>query len=117
MLKVLKATKTKNAVMHCFSGSYDEAMQFLGLGLMISFTGIVTYGRNEELRRIIKNMPLNRMMIETDSPFLPPKKYKGKKNEPAYVMEVAKTIAKVRKMETDEVLEVTTKNAEAFFGI
>jgi len=117
MLRVLKATKTKNAVMHCFSGNYDEAMQFLDLGLMISFTGIITYERNEELRRIIKDMPLDRMMIETDSPFLPPKKYKGKKNEPAYVIEVAKTIAEVRGMDIDEVLEITTKNAEGFFGI
>lgn len=117
MIKVLKETKTKNAVMHCFSGSYDEAFQFLDLGLMLSFTGIITYERNEDLRRIIKDMPLDRMMIETDSPFLPPKKHKGKKNEPAFVIEVAKTIADVRGMDVDEVLEVTTKNAKKFFGI
>lgn len=117
MLKALKETKTTNAVMHCFSGSYEEAMQFLDLGLMISFTGIVTYERNEELRRIIKDIPMDRMMIETDSPFLPPKKYRGKKNEPAYVIEVAKTIADVREIDVDEVMEITTKNAEGFFGI
>ena len=103
--------------MHCFSGNYEEAFKFLDLGLMISFTGIITYERNEELRRIIKDMPINRMMIETDSPFLPPKKYKGKKNEPAFVIEVAKTIADVRGMDVDEVMETTTKNAEKFFGI
>ncbi len=117
MLKALKEVKFTNGVMHCFSGSYKEAFEFLDLGLMISFTGIVTYERNEELRRIIKDMPLNRMMIETDSPFLPPKKYKGKKNEPAFVIEVAKTIADVRGMDVDEVLDITTKNAEKFFNI
>ncbi len=117
MLKALKQTKCTNAVMHCFSGSYEEAFRFLELGLMISFTGIITYKRNEELRRVIKDMPISRLMIETDAPFLPPKEYKGKKNEPAYVIEVVKTIARVRKMEADEVLEITTKNAERFFGI
>lgn len=117
MLKVLKETSTTNAVMHCFSGGYDDAQIFLDLGIMLSFTGIVTYERNEELRRIIKDMPMSRMMIETDAPFLPPKKYRGRKNEPAYVVEVAKTIAEVREMSLDEVLEVTSKNAELFFGI
>ncbi|MBU1017416.1 TatD family hydrolase [Patescibacteria group bacterium] len=117
MMKALKEAKFSNGVMHCFSGSYEEAFRFLDLGLMISFTGIITYDRNEELRRIIKDMPADRLMIETDAPFLPPKKYKGKKNEPAYVMEIAKTIAEAREMEVDEVLEVTTKNAERFFGI
>lgn len=117
MLKVLKDTQTTNAVMHCFSGSYEEALQFLNLGLMISFTGIVTYERNEELRRIIKEMPIDRIMIETDAPFLPPKKHKGQKNEPAFVMEVAKTIAEVRGLEMDEVLEITSRNAEHFFRI
>jgi TatD DNase family protein len=82
-----------------------------------SFTGIVTYERNEELREIIRDMPLDSMMIETDAPFLPPKKYKGRKNEPAYVIEVAKTIASVREMSLDEVLSVTSENAERFFGI
>ncbi len=117
MLNILKETKTTNAVMHCFSGSYDEAFQFLDLGLMLSFTGITTYERNEELRRIIKDMPLDRMMVETDAPFLPPKKHRGEKNEPAYVIEVVKTIAEVREMEVDEILEITSRNAEHFFRI
>lgn len=117
LAKVLRELKFSNVVMHCFSGSYDEAMQFLDLGTMLSFTGIITYERNEELRRIIKDMPLDRLMIETDTPFLPPKKHKGKQNEPAFIMEVVETIAKVRGMSADEILDVTTKNAERFFGI
>lgn len=117
MLKILKKTDTKNAVMHCFSGSYDEGIRFLNHGLMISFTGIITYDRNEDLRRLIKDIPMASIMIETDSPFLPPAKYRGKKNEPAYIIETAKTIADVRGMDPDEVLRATSDNAEKFFGI
>lgn len=117
MMKVLNETNFFNGVMHCFSGTKKEAEVFLEMGLMISFTGIITYDRNQELRDIIKTMPIEKLMIETDSPFLPPIQYKGKKNEPAFVTEVAKTIAEVRDMSVDEVLEVTSGNAEGFFGI
>lgn len=117
MLAVIQKTKTTNAVMHCFSGTYAEAARFLDMGLMLSFTGIITYERNEELRRIIKDMPMDRLMIETDAPFLPPKKYKGRQNEPAFVVEVARAIAEVRKMPLDKVLNFTTANAERFFGV
>ncbi len=117
MAEVISKAGYTKAVMHCFSGSQAEADQFLEMGLMLSFTGIITYERNEGLRQIIKNMPLERLMIETDSPFLSPKKHKGKKNEPAYVMEVAETIADVKNMKVEEVLEFTTSNAEQFFGI
>lgn len=117
MLKILNDTGVANAVMHCFSGNYEEAQEFLNRGLLLSFTGIITYKNNEELRRVIKNMPMDRMMIETDSPFLTPQKYRGQKNEPAYVTEVVKTIAEVRGMSVDEVLEATSANAERFFGI
>ncbi len=117
MADVLKRAGCSKAVMHCFSGSQSEADLFLEMGLMLSFTGIITYDRNEELRKIINKMPLERIMIETDAPFLPPKKHKGKKNEPAFVTEVAKTIAEVKEMKVGEVLEFTTENAERFFGI
>lgn len=117
MIRVINETNLKKGVMHCFSGTLEEAKVFLDMGLMISFTGIVTYERNQELRDIIKMMPIKRMMIETDSPFLPPKNHKGEPNEPAFVIEVAKTIAEVRGMEVDEVMRITSENAEGFFGI
>jgi len=117
IIKVLDEAHFSNGVMHCFSGNRKEAKIFLDMGLMISFTGIITYERNQELRDIIKMMPKERIMIETDSPFLPPKKYKGKRNEPAFVIEAAKTIADVRGVDLDEVLGLTTRNAERFFGI
>lgn len=117
MVKALKKANFTNGVMHCFSGTKKEAEVFLEMGFMISFTGIITYERNQELRDIIKVIPIEKLMIETDSPFLPPLKYKGQKNEPAFVLEVAKTIADVRGLSIDEVLEVTSGNAERFFGI
>jgi TatD DNase family protein len=117
MIKVIKETELRKGVMHCFSGTLKEAKVFLDMGLMISFTGIITYERNQELREIIKMMPIKSMMIETDSPFLPPKNHKGEQNEPAFVIEVAKTIAEVRGMELDEVLDITSRNAEEFFRL
>lgn len=117
MIEVLKKEKFSNGVMHCFSGNKKEAKQLLDLGMYLSFTGIVTYKQNEELREIIKMTPWNRLMMETDSPFLTPQKHRGKKNEPAYVMEVAKTIANVKGVELEKVLSETTKTAECFFNI
>lgn len=117
MIDVLKTEDFSNGVMHCFSGNTEEAKQLLELGLSLSFTGIVTYARNEELRTIIKETPWDRLMIETDSPFLTPQLHRGKPNEPAYLIEVAKTIAEVKGVELERVLDETTKNAEQFFGI
>lgn len=117
MIHILNTTGFSNAVMHCFSGTLKEAKAFLDMGLMISFTGIITYERNQELRDVIKMMPADRIMIETDSPFLPPKKHRGKKNEPAFVVDVAETIAEVRGMEVEEVMRITSENAERFFRI
>lgn len=117
MEKVLKKMDFSNAVMHCFSGNLAEAQRFLNLGLMLSFTGIVTYPQNKALREVITKMPMDKMMIETDSPYLTPQAHRGKENEPAFVIEVAKTIAEVRNMNYDEVLKVTSENAERFFGI
>lgn len=117
MVKALNNANFSNGVMHCFSGTKKEAEAFLEMGLMISFTGIITYERNQELRDIVKVMPIEKLMIETDSPFLPPLKYKGQKNEPAYVFEVAKTIAEIKGLSVYEVLGITTRNAEEFFGI
>ena len=117
MIEALKKSDFSNGVMHCYSGTKKEAEIFLEMGLMISFTGIITYERNQELRDIIKMMPIEKLMIETDSPFLPPMNHRGEKNEPAFVIEVAKTIAEVRNLSVDEVLDATSGNAEGFFGI
>lgn len=114
---ILQEERVKDAVMHCFSGNQQQADDALDLGLMISFTGNVTYDRNQRLRDVLKNIPIGRIMIETDSPFLTPKAYGEKPNEPAYVVEVAKIIAEVKGLSLDQVLEATSKNAERFFNI
>ena len=114
---VLQEERIKDAVMHCFSGNQHQADEALDLGLMLSFTGIITYDRNHKLRDILKTIPIQRIMIETDSPFLTPKVFGDKTNEPAYVVEVAKTIAEVKELGLDEVLKVTSGNAERFFNI
>jgi len=114
---LLKKEKISNAVMHCFSGNRAQARGALDMGLMLSFTGIITYGRNEELKAVVGETPMDRIMIETDAPFLPPKNHKGEMNEPAFVIEVAKAIAEIKSMNLDEVLRMTSKNAERFFGI
>lgn len=105
------------AVIHCFTGSMEEAMLWLDLGCYLSFTGMVTYPKNGYLRDIAAYAPLDRIMVETDAPFLPPQPYRGKRNEPAYVTEVARTIADSRNMTVEEVGRVTSENAVKFFKL
>ena len=82
-------------IMHCFSGSLWLAQEAIDLGLSISFSGIVTFKKAEELRAIAKQVPLDRLLIETDCPFLAPVPFRGKRNEPAYVVEVARCLAEL----------------------
>jgi TatD DNase family protein len=102
-------------VFHCFSGSKDLARRALDLGFAISFSGIVTFRRADELREIAKEVPLDRLLIETDCPFLAPVPYRGKRNEPAYVVEVARCIAELRGLPLQEIARLTTDNFENLF--
>lgn len=117
LIEILEKLRFARGVAHCFSGNAIEAEKLLDLGLLLSFTGVITYPKNEELREIVKKTPLDRILIETDSPFLPPSAHRGQKNEPAFVVEVAKTIAEVKGVALAEVDQMTTQNAERFFGI
>lgn len=101
-------------VFHCFSGSRELATSALDLGFMISFSGIVTFRKAEDLREIAKQVPLDRLLVETDCPFLAPVPYRGKRNEPAYVVEVARCIAELRGLELEEVARLTTENFKRF---
>ncbi|HLD20012.1 MAG TPA: TatD family hydrolase [Patescibacteria group bacterium] len=103
------------AVFHCFTGTAQQAQQILDAGCMISFTGVITFAK--ELEDTVKTVPLDRLMIETDSPYLAPARYRGKQNEPLYVEEVARKVADIHGIEYDEVLEQTTRNAIEFFGL
>jgi len=116
-IRILERERFNNGVTHCFSGNMIEAEKILDIGLMISFTGIITYKNNEELRRVVKMVPLDRMMLETDSPYLTIESKKGQPGEPANVLEIAKTVAEVKCIPLDEVAKITTANAERFFKI
>jgi TatD DNase family protein len=102
-------------VIHCFMGNKKEAKQFLDLGFYLSFCGNITF--NNDLDEVIEFVPLEKMLIETDSPFLAPEPYRGKRNEPAYIIEIAKKIAQVKKKSLAEVELQTDRNAEKLFKI
>ena len=104
-------------VVHCFSGNKGLAKKYLDLGFMISFTGIITFPKADDLREIVKTTPLDRIMVETDSPFLAPVPYSGKTNQPAYVKNVAESVAQVKGLDFEEVAKVTTENAVKFFDL
>jgi TatD DNase family protein len=104
-------------VIHCFTGSLEEAEAWIGLGCFISFTGILTYPKNQELRETAAALPLDRIMIETDAPYLAPQKFRGNVCEPAYVAEVARCLAEVRGVALEEIDAMTTHTAEEFFNL
>jgi TatD DNase family protein len=98
------------AVLHCFTGGRDLAFTGIELGLYVSFTGILTFKNSEGLRVIAKELPADRILVETDSPFLAPGKFRGKRCEPAYVVETAKVLADVRGVTPEEIARQTTAN-------
>jgi TatD DNase family protein len=104
-------------VIHCFTGAYDAARTYLDLGFYLSFTGIITFKNAEALRDVVRKVPLDRMLVETDSPFLTPVPHRGKRNEPAYVRFVAETVAVVKATSLEEVAQVTGRNTRSLFGI
>jgi TatD DNase family protein len=95
----------------------DLARQALDIGLLISFTGNITFPKAHQIRNAAKEIPLDKLMIETDCPFLAPQAYRGKRNEPAYVVKVAEQIAEVKGISIEEVATQTTENARKFFGL
>ena len=97
-------------VMHCFTESLDVAMQSIELGFYISFSGIITFKNAIAIKEVAKQVPLNRILVETDSPYLAPTPYRGKINQPSYVKHVAEEIAKLRGISLEEVTEATTQN-------
>jgi TatD DNase family protein len=117
LIGILKTEKVSEraGVIHCFTGNYETARKYLDLGFYISFSGIATFKKSEEIRDAAKRIPGDRLLIETDSPYLAPVPLRGKTNEPAYVKYVAETIAGTRGVSPEEIAEVTTENAERLF--
>jgi TatD DNase family protein len=104
------------AVLHCFTGGPDLARRAIALGLFISFTGILTFRNSEALRAIAKDLPADRILVETDAPYLAPGKFRGKRNEPAYVVETARVLAETRGVTLDEIAQQTTANFFRLFS-
>jgi len=108
---------SKTGVIHCFTGDYAQAKVYLDLGFYISFSGIVTFKKSEENRDAAKNIPEDRILVETDSPYLAPVPHRGKPNEPSYVRHVAETVAEVRGVVLEELAEITRANTERLFNL
>lgn len=104
-------------VIHCFTGDYEAAKTFLDLGFYISFTGIITFKNAEPLREVVRKLPLDRVLVETDAPYLAPVPHRGKRNEPSFVRFVAETVAQIKGLKLEEVAQATTRNAQELFAI
>jgi TatD DNase family protein len=104
------------AVLHCFTGGRELAMRAVALGLFVSFTGIITFKNSAALRDIAAELPADRILVETDAPYLAPGKYRGKRNEPSYVVETAKTLAQVRGVSPEQIAHETTENFFRLFA-
>ncbi len=104
------------AVLHCYTGGRELAMKAIDLGLSISFTGILTFKKSQALRDLAAELPADRIMIETDAPYLAPGKYRGKRNEPAYVVETARVLAETRGVSVEKIARQTTENFFRLFS-
>ena len=104
------------AVLHCYTGGRELAMKAIALGLSISFTGILTFKKSQALRDLAAELPADRIMVETDAPYLAPGKFRGKRNEPAYVVEIAKVLAETRGVSLEEISRQTTENFFRLFS-
>lgn len=117
VLQTLKQVKPPKGVIHCFSSTWEFAQAILDLGFYISFSGFITYPSKEDLLEVVRNIPENRFLIETDSPYISPEGYRDKKNEPKYVKLVAEKVATVKGISLAEVAQLSTRNARELFGI
>jgi TatD DNase family protein len=104
------------AVLHCFTGGRELAQRAVALGLYVSFTGILTFKKSDELRAIAAELPADRILVETDAPYLAPGRHRGKRNEPAFVVETARVLAETRKVELPEIARTTTENFFRLFS-
>lgn len=104
-------------VLHCFTESWEMASAAMDVGYYISFSGIITFKNAAELREVVKRVPMERLLVETDSPYLAPVPYRGKKNEPKYVREVAECVAELKGLSFDEVATQTSRNFDRLFRL
>ena len=117
--RILEDEMTKGSfrgVLHCYTGGPELAMKAISLGLSISFTGILTFKKSQSLRDLAAELPADRIMVETDAPYLAPGKFRGKRNEPAYVVEIARVLAETRGVSLEDIARQTTQNFFRLFS-
>lgn len=118
MLEILEEENfTNSGVIHCYGGEVKEALEFLKLGFYIGFTGIITFDKTGKLEEVAKNLPLDSILVETDSPYLAPEPYRGKRNQPSYVKHVAEKIAEIKGISYNEVADQTVQNTMKLFNL
>jgi len=110
------AKKGLRGVFHCFSGSKESAEQIIDMGFHLGLGGVLTY-KNAGVAEAVKDIPMEYLVLETDAPYLAPVPYRGKTNEPAYMLEVAKKLAEIKSMPLHEIAAITTSNTEKLFGL
>ncbi|MBQ9757183.1 MAG: TatD family hydrolase [Clostridia bacterium] len=116
-IEILREKGIKKCVFHCFSGSAETAKELLKMGYFISFTGVVTFKNARRAIEAVKEIPLDRLFIETDCPYMAPEPFRGTRNDSSMVFRVAEKIAEIKGVSTDEVIRTTRENAIRFFGI
>jgi TatD DNase family protein len=119
MARILKQETGEGAypaVLHCFTGSRDLAMAGVALGFYVSFSGILTFKKSDDLRAIAAQLPADRILVETDAPYLAPGRYRGNRNEPAHVVETARVLAQARGVSFGEIARLTTDNFYRLFS-
>ncbi|HAM39581.1 MAG: hypothetical protein A2474_03180 [Elusimicrobia bacterium RIFOXYC2_FULL_34_12] len=114
---ILSRYKDLKGVIHCFSSTPGYAEKFLSLGFYLGIDCPVTYPKADNLKKVVKQVPIERILLETDAPYLPPQKFRGKRNEPSYIKYIAEEIAKIKNIPIDAVSEITDNNAKNLFGI
>lgn len=114
---IIEEVQPPRLVLHCCTEKWEDVAWLIDAGHLLSFTGIITYANAGDIRETVKRCPLDRLMIETDAPYLAPVPHRGKRNEPAFVVEVAKKVAEIKGVALEEADRQTTANTVAFFGL
>jgi TatD DNase family protein len=117
LLQILKEHPGVRGVVHSFTGDWALAQELLDLGMYLSVNGIVTFERSHVLRETVAKIPIERLLLETDCPYLAPVPLRGKRNEPSFVRYVAQTVTQIKKLSFEEIAQATTRNAQELFGL
>ena len=117
--EVIKASadRDNSGVIHCFSYSKEEAKKYLDMGFYIGIGGVLTFKKAAKIREVVEYVPIDRILLETDCPYLAPEPFRGKRNSSLYIPEVVKKIAEIKQLDYDEVIDITFKNGRRMYGI